>query len=204
MRRLLLILFMLFSSSHSFAEFREVKINVKMGRPFLATDCLKCHGKTIDGMKFANSVHGSNACSSCHTDVIDLEKHKKRIHIPAKVSCSPCHQKEAKEYLGSVHHTKSNFGCIECHSDIHYLGEWDRSKVAIINKCTSCHSMEDYVESGHDKAILRGNQDSAVCSDCHGLHDTRLFHALGRGYSLEAREFYTKACFKSHGDSNLM
>jgi len=27
---------------------------------------------------------------------------------------------------------------------------------------------------------------------------------LGRGYSLEAREFYTKACFRCHGDKELM
>jgi len=94
-----------------------------------------------------------NACSSCHVDIIDFEKHTKRIYIPAKVDCTPCHQKEAEEYLGSVHHTKSHFDCIACHSDIHYLGKWDRSKVAIINKCTSCHRIEDYVESGHDKAI---------------------------------------------------
>jgi len=202
--RLFLILFILFCSSPSFAQFRTVTINVNMQRPLFAADCLKCHGSAINGMKYANSVHGPNACSSCHVDIIDFEKHTKKIYIPAKVDCSPCHQREAKEYLGSVHHTKSRFDCIECHSDIHYLGKWDRSKVAIINKCTSCHSMEDYVESGHDKAILKGNQDSAVCSDCHGLHDTRLFHALGRGYSLEAREFYTKACFKCHGDSALM
>ncbi len=204
MMRLFLILFMLFYSSPSFAEFRTVTINVNMKRPLFTTDCMKCHGSTIDGMKYANSVHGPNACSSCHVDIIDFEKHTKRIYIPTKVDCSPCHQTEAKEYLGSVHHTKSHFDCIKCHSDIHYLEKWDRSKVAIINKCTSCHRMEDYVESGHDKAILKGNQDSAVCSDCHGLHDTKLFHALGRGYSLEAREFYTKACFKCHGDKNLM
>jgi cytochrome b subunit of formate dehydrogenase len=204
MMKLFLILFILFYAFPSFAEFRTVTINVNMQRPFFTTDCLKCHGRTIDGMKYANSVHGSNSCSSCHVDIIDFEKHTKRIYLPAKVDCSPCHQKEAKDYLGSVHHTKSHFDCIECHSDIHYLGKWDKSKAAIINKCTSCHSMEDYVESGHDKAILKGNQDSAVCSDCHGLHDTRLFHALGRGYSLETREFYTKACFKCHGDKELM
>lgn len=204
MMRLLLILFILFYSSPSFAEFRTVTINVNMQRPLFTTDCLKCHGSTIDGMKYANSVHGPNSCSSCHVDIIDLEKHAKKIYLPAKVDCSPCHQTEAKEYLGNVHRIKNDYDCTECHSDIHYLEKWDGGKVAIINKCTSCHRMEDYVESGHDKAILKGNQDSAVCSDCHGLHNTKLFHVLGRGYSLEAREFYTKACIRCHGDKELM
>ena len=206
MRRfLILFILMLFYSSPSFADSREVTINVvNMKRSFSATECLKCHGSTVDEMKYANSVHGSNSCSACHVDIIDSEKHAKKIYIPAKVDCRPCHRTEAKEYSGSVHRIKNGYDCVECHSDIHSLGKWDRSKVAIINKCTSCHSMEDYVESGHDKAILNGNQDSAVCSDCHGLHDTKLFHALGRAYSSEARDFYTKACFRCHGDKALM
>jgi len=165
--RLFLILFILFYSSPSFAEFRTVTINVNMRRSLLARDCLECHGSKINGMKYANSVHGPNACSSCHVDIIDLEKHAKKIYIPAKVDCSPCHQTEAKEYQENVHRIKNHYDCTECHSGIHYLKKWDGSRVAIINKCTSCHSMEDYVESGHDKAILNGNQDSAVCSDCH-------------------------------------
>jgi mono/diheme cytochrome c family protein len=36
------------------------------------------------------------------------------------------------------------------------------------------------------------------------LHNTKLFHALGSAYSTEARDFYTKACFKCHGDKALM
>ena len=204
MMRFFLILLILFYSSPSFAEFRKVTIDVHMQSPLFTTDCLKCHGSTIDRMKYANSVHGSNACSSCHVDIIDVEKHAKKIYIPAKVDCSPCHETEAKEYLGNVHRIKNHYDCAECHSGIHYLGKWDGSKVAIINKCTSCHSMEDYAESGHDKAILNGNQDSACCSDCHGLHDTKLFRVLGRGYSAEAREFYTKTCIRCHGDKELM
>ena len=202
--RIFLILFMLFYASTSFAESRTFTINVNMQRSLFARDCLECHGSKIDGKKYANSVHGSNSCSSCHVDIIDTEKHAKKIFIPAKVDCTPCHQTETKEFSGSVHRIKGGHDCVACHSPVHSLKKWDRSKVAIINKCTSCHSMEDYVESGHDKAILKGNQDSAVCSDCHGLHNTKLFHALGRAYSSEARDFYTKACFRCHGDKALM
>ena len=129
-------------------------------------------------MKYANSVHGPNACTSCHVDIIDLEKHAQQIYIAEKVDCSPCHEAEAKEYQENVHRIKNHYDCTECHSSVHYLKKWDGSKVAIINKCTSCHSMKDYVESGHDKAILNGNQDSAVCSDCHGLHNTKLLRVL--------------------------
>jgi len=205
MRRFfILFLFILFCPSPSSAEFQTFAGKVNMQRSLLARDCLECHGRTIDGIKYANSVHGPNSCTSCHVEIMDTENHAKKIHIPTNVDCSPCHKTEAKEYTGSVHRIKRGYDCIECHSPIHYLKRWDRSKVAILNKCTSCHSREDYAESGHDKAILKGNEDSAVCSDCHGLHNTKLFQALRRAYSSEAREFYTKACFRCHGDKELM
>jgi len=205
MRRfLILFLFILFCSSPSSAESQTLTAKVNMQRPLLAIDCLKCHGRTIDGIKYADSVHGSNSCTSCHVEIIDSEEHTKKIYVPGKVDCSPCHQTEAKEYSGSVHRIKRGYDCAGCHSPIHYLKRWDGSKVAILNKCTSCHSREDYVESGHDKAILKGSQDSAVCSDCHGLHNTKLFQALRRASSSEARAFYTKACFRCHGDKELM
>ena len=181
MMRFFFILLILFYSSPSFAEFRTVTINVNMQSPLSTTNCLKCHGSTIDGMKYANSVHGPNACSSCHVDIIDVEKHAKKSTYPQKYIVVLAMRRKQRNTQENVHRVKNHYDCTECHSDIHYLGKWGGSKVAIINKCTSCHSEQDYVESGHDKAILNGNQDSACCSDCHGLHNTKLFRVLGKG-----------------------
>lgn len=77
-------------------------------------------------------------------------------------------------------------------------------KAGIIEKCTSCHEERTYVVSGHAQAILRGNNDSAVCSDCHGLHDTRILHTAPRKYLKEARQFYTRACYRCRADEELM
>jgi len=183
---------------------RTVTIDVKMKRTILAKDCLRCHADAIKGEAYANSVHGTNACTSCHVDIIDLEKHAQGIHIPQKVECSMCHKKEAEEYTRNVHNIKEKFSCVACHSDIHYLKPWEGSKIQIIKKCTSCHGEEAYVASGHERAVMKGNNDSAVCSDCHGLHDTKIWHTAGRTYPVEAREFYTRACNKCHGDKELM
>lgn len=197
---ILLLLFPLSLLAHP----RKITIDVKMQRSILAKDCLECHADAINSEEYGNSVHGANACTSCHVDIIDLEKHAEGIHVPQSIDCSICHQKEAQEYTGSIHHIREKFSCVECHSDIHYLTPWEESKIRIINKCTSCHEEEAYVASGHAKAVMKGNNDSAVCSDCHGLHDTKILHTAGRKYPVEAREFYTRACNKCHANKELM
>jgi cytochrome b subunit of formate dehydrogenase len=187
-------------SAHS----RTVTIDVKMQRAILSKDCMECHADAIKGAEYANSVHGANACTSCHIDIIDLERHAQGSHIPQKPDCNMCHEKEATEYTGSVHHIREQFSCVECHADIHYITPWGGSKIQIIKKCTSCHEEAAYVASGHERAVMQGNNDSAVCADCHGLHDTKVWHTAGREYPVEAREFYTRACNTCHADQALM
>lgn len=202
----LLVIFsvLLITSLPSFTAAREVTVDVKMKRPILAKDCLACHDDTIKASRYASSVHGANACTSCHVDIIDLDKHAEGVYRPRPVDCSICHKKETQEYTTSVHHLRERFTCTECHRDIHYLDPWKGEKIRIIKKCTTCHAEESYVASGHERAVLKGNNDSAVCSDCHGLHDTKIWHTAGRTYPVEAREFYTRACYKCHADKELM
>src|SRR4030042_121451 len=198
------IIFLLLVPFALLAHSRTVTIDVKMKRSILAKDCMECHTDAIKGEQYANSMHGANACTSCHVDIIDLEKHAQGIYIPQKADCSICHKKEAGEYTSSVHHIRERFSCVECHADIHYVKPWEGSKIQIIKKCTSCHEEEAYVASGHERAVMKGNNDSAVCSDCHGLHDTKIWHTAGRTSPVEAREFYTRACNKCHADKELM
>jgi len=201
---LLNVILLLLLPSRSFSHPRKVTIEVKIKRSILAKDCLECHADVIKGEVYANSVHGANACTSCHIDIIDLQKHADGVYIPQPVDCSICHKKETQEYTESIHKSREKFSCVECHSDVHYLKPWKGSKMQIIKKCTSCHAQESYVASGHGRAVMKGNNDSAVCSDCHGLHDTKMWHTAGRIYPVEAREFYTRACYKCHADKNLM
>jgi len=204
MRPGIFIVFASFFFLFSAIDAKDVTIDAQVEKIFSSQDCLECHSGQIKGVEYANSVHGSNACTSCHVDIIDIEKHTKGFHRPRKVNCGLCHKKEAKEFEGSVHFTRMGFSCTNCHSDIHSVKPWRKRKIRIVEKCTECHSREDYVKSGHDKAILQGNNDSAACSDCHGLHDTKLFHTAGKKYPVEARVFYQKACYKCHADKELM
>ena len=138
--------------------------------------------------------------------ITNIEKHRDGKEKPAPVDCGSCHQEIAKEYLNNFHYIQEDFRCSDCHRNIHAIRQ-DKNKnvkLAIIEKCTECHGNADYTTSGHGEAVLKGNQDAAACSDCHGLHNTQVFHTSLEQYPAEAREFYTQKCKRCHADSAMM
>ena len=168
-------------------------------------NCLSCHDDNLFQVQFPASIHGNNACTSCHTDIKNLDSHMTGKEKPAPVDCGACHQEIAREYLQNFHYLQLDFRCSDCHREIHSLKANRKNvKLAIIEKCTECHGNEDYVASGHGEAVLKGNQDAATCSDCHGLHSTQVFHTSLEKYPAEAREFYNQKCKNCHGDSAMM
>ncbi|MBW1644729.1 MAG: cytochrome c3 family protein [Deltaproteobacteria bacterium] len=167
--------------------------------------CLECHDE-ISNTTFAASAHGSNACTSCHRDIYDLEKHAD-CEVPMQpVKCGFCHKEIAKRFALSVH-ADNDVGCTDCHSNIHELQAYKGDKKNIIQMCSSCHDEnEDYLQSVHGKGLMAGNPDSPSCSDCHGLHDIKEMKVEDSNSkrAQEAREFHTKSCQKCHADQEMM
>jgi len=163
--------------------------------------CLGCHSDKISAHEFAASVHGKNACTSCHVEIIDLAKHMRGEVKVEKVRCERCHKKENAEHYLSVHISKGVM-CADCHTDIHTHKPWKNDKRVVIAKCVQCHDKQSvYRNSVHGKAVASGNQDSAACNDCHNLHEIK---PLGDPKSHENREFHTKVCLKCHADAKMM
>jgi predicted CXXCH cytochrome family protein len=163
--------------------------------------CLGCHSNKISAAAFAASVHGKNACTSCHVEIIDLGQHMRGVVKVGKVHCERCHKKENAEHYLSVHINKGVM-CADCHTDIHTHRYWKGDKRIVVAKCVQCHDQQSvYRNSIHGKAVAAGNQDSAACNDCHNLHEIK---ALGDPKSHQNREFHTKVCMKCHADEKLM
>ncbi len=163
--------------------------------------CLGCHSNKISITEFAASVHGKNACTSCHVEIVDLAKHMKGEVKIGKVHCERCHKKETGEHYLSVHIGKGVM-CADCHTDIHKHKPWMKDKREVVAKCVQCHDKQSvYRNSIHGQGVTAGNQDSAACNDCHGLHEIK---ALGDTKSLQYREFHTKVCLKCHADEKMM
>lgn len=167
--------------------------------------CQGCHDDPKFQAAFNSSVHGSNGCRSCHADIRNLDRHMTGQDKPAPVSCASCHQQIAGEYRANFHYLQEDFRCVDCHRDIHSRQRAGRDiKRRTIEQCTACHSNEEYVASGHAEAVLKGNMDAADCGDCHGLHDTRVYHTSLEKYPAEARNFYTQKCNRCHADRAMM
>ena len=163
--------------------------------------CLGCHSEKISIHAFAGSVHGKNACTSCHVDITDLIKHMKKEIKVQKVQCERCHKKQNSEHYASVHAEKG-VTCAQCHTDIHTHNYWKNDKRIAVAKCIQCHDKESvYQKSVHGKAVAAGNMDSAACHDCHNLH---AIDKLAGAKDHKGREFHTKVCMKCHSDQKMM
>jgi len=141
------------------------------------------------------------ACLDCHGDAHAVlagghpDSPVNHAHIPA--TCGRCHgQKFLMEsngvstqpfvsYQESVHGRAVENGsmkaavCTDCHSSHAILPANDPKspiyKFSVPATCGQCHSdiQNTFNASIHGQAIARGNLQSPVCTDCHGIHSIK-------------------------------
>ncbi|GAB4276799.1 MAG: cytochrome c3 family protein [Deferrisomatales bacterium] len=165
------------------------------------SQCIECHDE-MDYEAYSASVHGRNACNSCHYDVVDIDDHEscgsktgERVE-----TCHRCHPVEGRDHFASIH-MLNDIKCADCHSDVHSIRKWDGNKQSVVDKCMGCHDGEDYVTSAHGLAVAQGNNDAPSCADCHGLHRIEM---LCDPSTYECRAFNTETCHKCHADEEMM
>jgi len=196
-----------------------------------AAACLACHGDKsmledettkrlfVDGDVFTASIHGSMACSDCHTDA-SPDGHDSDL---APVDCGMCHSDVVEEYAVSLHAYARQRGnerspdCAGCHGT-HDIASFtaDKSgthrKNRIVATCAKCHgsaglltddlvrlpeAVKGYAASVHGQALRRGIETVAVCSDCHGVH--KLKGPLDPESEIHPANV-SKTCGKCHND----
>ena len=171
-------------------------------------DCLACHddaGLTAsDGRSvavaqktFADSIHGSMACTDCHADLASAEfPHAEKL---APVDCASCHADAVAVYGKGVHAEARQAGntaaarCIDCHGVHDIRSSADKTSptyaLNLPNLCGKCHGDAKIIKAGgikigdvfakyhdsiHGKALEKsGLLVSAKCTDCHGNHEIR-------------------------------
>ncbi len=179
--------------------FSVAAVTADNGMAISPETCLGCHDDVVSAVDYGRSVHGQNACTSCHVEVTSLDAHTSGELMPSPPQCVRCHTKEAQEHFSSVH-MLNDITCADCHDDVHSHTYWKNDKTKVIDKCTNCHdNHEDYMVSVHGKAVLAGNLDSATCSDCHGLHQIEAISGENSN-----RAFHTKVCLTCHADQEMM
>ena len=160
-------------------------------------DCLSCHadktmqdasGKNVgvDASLFHSSIHGSLACSDCHSSIHEYP----HPDHPAAVQCATCHADESKAISGSIHAKASAHPCTSCHGNAHAIFPKDDARSAVYplnipRTCGTCHGdhllakkyglqnvYSVYMDSIHGYAVSKeGLLVAANCMSCHGSHD---------------------------------
>jgi cytochrome b subunit of formate dehydrogenase len=146
----------------------------------------------VDQNTLKHSIHGTMfSCVDCHKDVKSL------VHetTPQKVTCAQCHADAQQAYSHSTHAKASKTGapaagCEDCHGGVHEILAADDAKSPVNHAnipytCGRCHGQKflmesngesaqpfiSYQESVHGRAVEKGSQQAAVCTDCHGSHE---------------------------------
>lgn len=198
------------------------------------SSCLDCHsdqsltkelpgGKElslfVDEAALTRSVHQTNTCVSCHTDI--TSQHPDDEVAVKPVNCATCHESAAKEYATSIHGASHTLGasgaasCTDCHGKHDMLSHRDPAspvfKMNLPRTCAGCHANEKltqeykmkypeaadhYVESIHGRALLKmGLIVAPSCNDCHGVHDIK--RGVDRDSPIHGANI-AKTCGKCH------
>ncbi len=157
--------------------------------------CATCHPDEASSLP--DSIHGAvlgpGACQTCHGDPHDV----KLAAGLAPAKCSECHSQEVKAFASSIHGHAAASGdpdapkCVSCHGPVHKIQVSSDPASPVAKKnlpdtCAACHSNAEFLSrhqipfahpvelyrlSVHGRAVARGNNAAATCSDCHGSHE---------------------------------
>ena len=142
---------------------------------------------------------------------------------PADETCLACHQQagmtaqigdqplavtiDPEKFAASVHGTE-NIACVDCHTNITGFPHPEVTassprdfSLELYETCQQCH-LEQYektLDSVHQRALAAGNENAAVCTDCHNPHtQTRLTNKDTGELLLGARLVVPQTCAKCH------
>lgn len=165
------------------------------GEDIKDSSCMDCHAdkdlyKTnangravslfVDVDKIKASVHKTNTCVSCHSDI--TSKHPDDEIAAKPINCASCHKDQSETYGASVHGLALAKGqadsatCKDCH-DTHSIlppnspaSPLHFSRLA--ETCGACHDQvaKEVEESVHGKALAKGHREAPTCTDCHSEH----------------------------------
>ncbi len=149
---------------------------VKNGNHYAAS-CLDCHGNIHEVLPSSDPksrTHRTNipaTCGSCHGQKFVMEK--------SGHSATPFLAYEESVHGKAIAKDGDNSKaavCTDCHGSHEILSAGNPKspifKFNVPNTCAKCHEnvKQEFMASIHGQAVSRGNWQSPVCTDCHGIH----------------------------------
>lgn len=150
----------------------------------------------IQGGLFDHQYVTNDYCFACHS--------QEGIPSDLPEDCDHCHSianVDPTAFHNSVHGDSLENGplqCVQCHENYIYPHEHLPSttgreySLEMSTICAKCHETkyESALDDVHGRALAEGNVDAAVCTDCHGAHDTPIPN--------EPRERISQTCRQCH------
>lgn len=167
----------------------------------------------IDPQILKTSIHSPSGieCEACHTNIKtyphpELEYQSAReLSRSYYLACQKCHSSNYSLTLDSMHAQVAQAGnldapiCTDCHG-AHNVQAPDEPRTLISQTCGHCHTdiYNQYQHSVHGAALVEGNLDVPVCTDCHGVHN------IQDPRTEQFRIAEPEMCAGCHADSKLM
>jgi predicted CXXCH cytochrome family protein len=159
---------------------------------------------------FSDQPRDNNYCLGCHSQPDFLLTFENGDTLSLTIN--------EEDLANSVHGTDNSWqplACTNCHGDYDYPHEpvpvtTEREyHLYKYTACANCHEQnyEKASDSVHGAALEAGNEEAAVCTDCHGAHDTpvpnepreRISHTCEQCHSTIFMEYADSV----HGDALL-
>jgi nitrate/TMAO reductase-like tetraheme cytochrome c subunit len=175
------------------ALLREQQVNLQAGSTVMIVD----------------SAWADDECLACHGDVATLAERTQALdpnphaspHL-GEVECVQCHRM----------HKTSEYACAECHEGVELGPGWTAEVTQPLDiqvwapdmDCTTCHSMEPYVQSLEDSNLLAYThvQEGLECEDCHEQEAIRQTHEeIVPGQRVSMLTVQNSFCFDCHVDN---
>ncbi len=166
--------------------------------------CAACHEDIAKKVKAA--THATVDCATCH------RKHEEFPHpagVP-KPGCAQCHPQVASEDARGAHGRARAAGnqmapdCAMCHGSPHETVRPSSQpfRRAVPDTCGMCHTevVDQYRASVHGKALMEGNANAPLCTDCHGEHS--ILSRRDASSPVNAAQI-RDTCARCHGDIRL-
>ena len=155
-------------------------------------------------------MNNEDQCVICHLELEDeyyapAEYFNSDVHSKAGLSCSDCHgginstddpdeaMWDADNWFGVPEREEVPEFCGKCHSDAEYMKKY--------NPSLPIDQVRKYNSSVHGKMLKGGDENVAVCADCH------LTHTIRKSSDAKSSTFpknIPTTCDKCHGDTVLM
>jgi nitrate/TMAO reductase-like tetraheme cytochrome c subunit len=122
----------------------------------------------------------ASSCLDCHSALdaplkVTPEQYAQDIHAAKGLDCTACHGGDAKNpdtamskaagFKGKPKRADIPKLCAGCHSDGAYMRKY--------NPSLRTDQLAQYHTSVHGQRLAKGDENVAVCTDCHGVHGIR-------------------------------